>query len=136
MDCPVCEKRIKQGLADCEQEKKELQAKNQRLVIAVTIGLTLMGREAAAVLYDMLNVVEQVVSVDAKPEKPAFLPSPRSRDMTLLTVTPSQPLFPNVPPLLPSLREPDYLAEITVLPDPNPMMMYGWALIPTRKRKP
>lgn len=136
MDCPVCDKRIKQGFVDCEQEKKQLQTQNQRLVIALTIGLTLMGREAAAVLYEMLNVVEQVVTVEATPEQPAFLPAPRHRDLSLLTVTPPSPLFPGVPPLLPSLREPDHLADIAVLPGPSPMMVYGMALVAPRKRKP
>jgi|TARA_R100000455_G_C6263588_1_gene118860 hypothetical protein len=138
VECPVCEKRIKQGFVDCEQQKSQLEAKNKRLTLALTIGLTLAGREAAAVLYEMLDTVERVVRVDPEPSRVvAYSPQPPV-DRSLLRFRPAKTLFPYVPPLLPSIREnPFPEIDFAVAPDPNPMLLYGaawWVWTPSRKR--
>ena len=155
MECPVCEKRIKQGFADCEQQKEQLQAKNQRLVLALTVLGTLAGREAVDYAIGLSESVEQIIS---KAEvEPSRSTGPASgiwggRPTTVASsdaLDGFSTLLSYVPPLTPSLYDPDpfqVMADFSpnlmwaldspglIVPDPSPMMLFGLALQPSRKR--
>jgi hypothetical protein len=157
MDCPVCEKRIKQGFTDCEQQKEQLQAKNQRLVLALTVLGTLAGREAVDYAIGLSESVEQIISkAEVEPPRPT---SPASGVWSggPTTVASSNAMdgfgsiLSYVPPLTPALFEPDpyqvaadFAPSFTagldspglIVPDASPMMLFGLALQPPRKRKP
>lgn len=138
VECPVCDKRVKQGFVDCEQQKKRLESKNQRLTMTLTIGLTLAGREAATAVYEMLETVEKVAVVESEPEpKTVALSHTVGQDNSLLRFKPTQSTFAFVPPLLPSIRGIPAVGSATVLPDPDPMILYGlawYAATPSRRR--
>ena len=139
MDCPVCRKRIEQGFASCEQQKEQLQAKNQRLVLALVVLATLAGREAVDYAFGLSEAVEQVISQkETEQRSPAGFassvrPSAQGREI-LLVGGRNAPLFPHLPPLTPSLVQHDPVGEI-VVPDPAAMMLFGLLLTPSRKRK-
>ena len=156
MECPVCEKRIKQGYADCEQQKEQLQAKNQRLVLALTVLGTLAGREAVDYAIGLSETVEKVISqAEVEPTGPTS-PSSGFWSGGPTTVASSdvvddlESLFSYVPPLTPSLFEPDpyqvaadfapslyagFEPDGAIIPDVSPMLLFGLALTPSRKRK-
>ncbi len=157
MECPVCEKRIKQGFADCEQQKEQLQAKNQRLVLALTVLGTLAGREAVDYAIGLSESVEQVISkAEVEPPRPTS-PASGVWGGGPTTVASSNAvdgfgsILSYVPPLTPALFEPDpfqvaadfapsFMAGLDspglIVPDASPMMLFGLALQPPRKRKP
>jgi len=156
MDCPVCEKRIKQGFTDCEQQKEQLQAKNQRLVLALTVLGTLAGREAVDYAIGLSESVEQIISkAEVEPSRPT---SPTSSVWSggPTTVASSNAvdgfgsILSYVPPLTPALYEPDpyqvagdsalafaagFESSGSIVPEVGPMMLFGLAFTPSRKRK-
>ena len=140
MSCPVCEKRTQQGLADCEKQREKLQANNQRLTIVLTVLGTLVGKEMFDYAVGLSESVEQVISqAETEQGSPTGFASsvrPSADGREILLVAGSSPtLFPNVPPLTPSLHFDNSIDPI-VLPEVGPMMMLGLLLQPPRKRKP
>jgi len=157
MECPVCEKRITQGFTDCEQQKEQLQAKNQRLVLALTVLGTLAGREAVDYAIGLSKSVEQIISKsEVEPSGPTSLASsvwsgPPTTVASSNAVDRFSTVLSYVPPLTPALFEPDpyqvrpdpaltFAAGLdssgSIVPDASPMMLFGLALQPPRKRKP
>tara|TARA_R100000664_G_scaffold28064_1_gene39093 strand:+ start:428 stop:847 length:420 start_codon:yes stop_codon:yes gene_type:complete len=139
MDCPVCKKRVEQGFSDCEQQKERLQAKNQRLVLALTVLGTLAGKEVVDYAVGLSKTVEQVISkAETQPRgstgfASSVRPSREGKEI-LLVQSSNARLFSNVPPLTPNLQFNTSVDPI-ILPDPAPMMLMGLLLTPSRKRK-
>lgn len=116
MSCPACEKRQAQEqrqLSDCESRCKEINAKNQKLTIALAVMTTLVGKESLDFALGLSSTLDQLSSNVVEAETPpvqvasAFPGSPSSRprymttDDSVLTAS----LFGNLPPLTPSLSE-------------------------------
>ena len=114
MSCPACEKRQAQEqrqLSDCEGRCKEINAKNQKLTIALAVMTTLVGKESLDFALGLSSTLDQISSrqVDSEPVElasaPSLVPSYGRKykytEPSLLEVS----LFGSVPALTPSLYE-------------------------------
>ena len=114
MSCPACEKRQAQEqrqLSDCESRCKEINAKNQKLTIALAVMTTLVGKESLDFALGLSSTLDQLSSnvveaetppiqvTSASPSLPRKQSSYDSPSESLLTVS----LFDYVPPLTPRL---------------------------------
>ena len=116
MSCAACEKRQAQEqrqLSDCESRCKEINAKNQKLTIALAVMTTLVGKESLDFALGLSSTLDQISSrqVDSEPVELASAPSSApSYDRKYNYSQPSLlkvSLFDSVPPLTPSIREND-----------------------------
>ena len=138
MGCPVCEKRMEQGFADCEKQREKLQANNQRLTIVLTALATLVGKEMFDYAVGISESVEQAITQEttqptgSKGFASGVLP-PAEVNEILLVQGQIVPLFPDLPPLTPSLGQHASMEPI-FLPEVGPMMLFGLMFTPSRKR--
>ena len=161
MTCPECDRRHAQELkqlSDCEGRCKEMSVKNQRLSIALAVVATLAGKESLDYALGLSSTLEGLSS--ATPESPRAEPSSivsAPPDNSLRTPTGStrssyisggeNVLFSNVPPILPSLYEPEILTGYDSSPiffsDPDQifvptsgmLLLAGLSTFPRRRRK-
>ena len=116
MSCPDWYKRQAQEqrqLSDCEGRCKEINAKNQKLTIALAVMTTLVGKESLDFALGLSSTLDQISTrqVDSEPVELASAPSSvpsygrkyNYTEPSLLEVS----LFGSVPPLTPSVREND-----------------------------
>ena len=116
MSCAACEKRQAQEqrqLSDCESRCKEINAKNQKLTIALAVMTTLVGKESLDFALGLSSTLDQISSrqVDSEPVELASAPSAvpsndrkyNYSEPSLLDVS----LLAALPPLTPSIREND-----------------------------
>ena len=161
MTCPECDRRHAQELkqlSDCEGRCKEMSVKNQRLSIALAVVATLAGKESLDYALGLSSTLEGLSS--ATPESPRAEPSSivsAPPDNSLRTPTGStrssyisggeNVLFSNLPPILPSLYEPEILTGYDSSPiffsDPDQifvptsgmLLLAGLSTFPRRRRK-
>ena len=113
VQCPDCAKRQaqeKRDLSDCESRCQEMQAKNQRLTLALTVLATLLGKESLDFALGLSSTIEQIAQaeeVESMQGDVAYVPSPQPSKTEIrhsnqdFASTANTVLFPELPALLP-----------------------------------
>ena len=157
VECPVCDKRVKQGFADCEQQREQLQSKNQRLVLALTVVATLAGRETVDYAFGLSSTVESALtSKEVEQDSSASVftrvgSEPQTQPFSAFLSDDSEPLFPDLPAITPTLgidSDPlplllpslggsmthNFNEQQVVVPGSGTMVLLGLSCITNRRR--
>ena len=161
MTCPECERRQAQEpkqLSECEGRCKEMSVKNQRLSIALAVVATLAGKESLDYALGLSSTLEGLSSASPESSRSetssiALSPpdnshrTPRGSTGSSYISGGENVLFSYLPPILPSLYEPEVLtgydsssiflsdSEQIFVPTSGMLLLAGPSTFPRRRRK-
>ena len=164
MACEECRKRAadeKRSLSDCKGECEKLNAKAQKLSIAVAVLGTVLGKETLDMALGLESTLSQIASTsepsgdafagtsfpstppsspkapDAKPSGPTYMSASVDRENTLLSYVPPLTTFKWEEPDL-SLVTSEYdssFGEAMIVPFRNGLFLFGLAFLGHQKRR-